>query len=85
MTRAIIRAIEKGNLKDAPVTHLSTLNLSIPKNVPGVEPGILNPRDTWRDADAYDRAAGRLASMFIDNFRRFEVDEEIIAAGPILD
>ncbi len=42
------------------------------------------PRRTWRDPEAYDRQAARLASMFRENFEAFEDDvgEEVRAAGP---
>ena len=45
---------------------------------------MLWARDTWNDPADYDRAARKLATMFVDNFRQFEqgVSEEIRAAGP---
>jgi phosphoenolpyruvate carboxykinase (ATP) len=47
---------------------------------------VLWARDTWNDAQAYDRAARKLAEMFIENFRQFEggVDRHIAEAGPRL-
>jgi phosphoenolpyruvate carboxykinase (ATP) len=52
--------------------------------VRGVDDHILDPRSTWADPDAYDRAARELTERFIENFRRFEVGPEILAAGPRL-
>ena len=52
--------------------------------VPGIDPKILDPRDTWPDPQAYDRQARKLAQMFVDNFAEFEsgVSEQIRAAAP---
>jgi phosphoenolpyruvate carboxykinase (ATP) len=45
---------------------------------------ILEPRTTWRDKYPYDRAAAKLADMFVENFQQFaeEAGPEITAAGP---
>ena len=84
-TRAIIHAVQNGALVDAETQTLPTLNLEVPTHVPGVDSSLLNPRETWEDQDAYDRQAKELASMFVENFRKFSgVDEGILAAGPQL-
>jgi phosphoenolpyruvate carboxykinase (ATP) len=56
----------------------------VPKAVPGVDSGILRPRDTWEDKDAYDAKAKELARMFAQNFEDYAdgVSEEVRAAGP---
>ena len=46
--------------------------LTMPKSCPGVDPAILNPRQVWRDKDAYDRAAEKLRDMFRANFETNE-------------
>lgn len=81
-TRAIISAIQSGDLADAPTTNLPGLNLAIPTSVTGVDDELLNPRDTWSDKSGYDAAARALIAKFVDNFDKFEVDSTIIAAGP---
>ncbi|MCW8887131.1 MAG: phosphoenolpyruvate carboxykinase [Motiliproteus sp.] len=81
-TRQIIAAIQDGSLDNADCTHLQTINLDIPNQVPGIDQSLLNPRDTWQDKAAYDQAAKQLSEQFINNFQKFEVEPEILAAGP---
>jgi phosphoenolpyruvate carboxykinase (ATP) len=58
----------------------------VPVSVPGVDPVILNPRETWNDKSAYDAQAIRLVGMFRDNFRKFEahVGPDVLQAAPQL-
>ena len=43
---------------------------------------ILNPRQTWDNADDYDEAAKKLIAQFEENFKKFNVRPEISKAGP---
>ena len=81
-TRSIVRAIQSGSLRDTPRRHIPSLNLDIPLDAPGVDPALLDPRNTWSDPIAYDRAQDALTAKFAANFAQFDVDSGIIAAGP---
>ncbi|MDE6489645.1 MAG: phosphoenolpyruvate carboxykinase (ATP), partial [Muribaculaceae bacterium] len=55
--------------------------------LPGVDPKILDPRDTYADAAEWNKKADKLAEMFISNFKKFENNEAgkaLVAAGPRL-
>ncbi|HJG24257.1 MAG TPA: phosphoenolpyruvate carboxykinase (ATP), partial [Parabacteroides merdae] len=55
--------------------------------LPGVDPNILDPRDTYADAAQWDKKAKDLAGRFIKNFAKFtgnEAGKKLVAAGPKL-
>jgi len=83
-TRVMLAAALAGGLDDGAFRHDDVFGFEVPVSVPGVDDELLDPRSTWRDPDAYDQGARRLAQMFVDNFEaRFgDVDESIRAAGP---
>ena len=65
------------------MTHLDYLNLDIPKSIPGVDEAYLNPRDTWENKSSYDSESIKLANLFAENFKKFDVDKAIVDAGPL--
>jgi phosphoenolpyruvate carboxykinase (ATP) len=85
-TRQMVRAALNGRLVGVPTRTDPTFGFEVPTACPDVPSDVLWPRDTWNDAEAYDRAAHRLAEMFVENFRQFEdaVGKDIRTAGPRL-
>jgi len=82
-TRAMVRAAINGSVEKSAFVHDDIFNLDIPTSCPGVPSEVLDPRTTWQEKDAYDIAAKRLATLFVENFSRFEnIPNEIRAAGP---
>jgi phosphoenolpyruvate carboxykinase (ATP) len=86
-TRAIINAILNDSLLETEFDLLPVFGLNIPREVQGVDRSILNPRNLWKDKDAYDKQARTLAQKFIDNFVTYTDTEEgkrLVQAGPKL-
>ena len=84
-TRGIIDAILDGSILSAPTKTLPYFNVEIPTELPGVDPAILDPRDTYADASEWDAKAKDLAGRFIKNFAKYESNEAgkaLVSAGP---
>lgn len=81
-TRAIIRAILTGKLKNVATEILPGFDLHIPTTVPDVDTKLLNPKNNWSDQASYDKENQELMSLFIANFKKFDVSEGILNAGP---
>ena len=86
-TRGIIDAILDGSILKAPKKTLPIFNFEIPTELPGVDPKILDPRDTYADAKEWTVKAEDLAARFIKNFQKYEnhpAGKALVAAGPQL-
>ncbi len=86
-TRACINAILDGSINNSKFEIFRIFNLKIPKTLNGVDTEILNPRNTWEDKESYDETAMKLASMYINNFKKYltlENDYDFTSAGPTL-
>ena len=82
-SRAMVTAAINGSLDIVKYRHDDFFNLDVPTECPDVPPEILDPKHTWEDKDSYDLSAKKLASMFVDNFKKFKnVSTEILDAGP---
>ncbi|MDE0741011.1 MAG: phosphoenolpyruvate carboxykinase (ATP) [Candidatus Poseidoniia archaeon] len=82
VTRQMLTAILDGKLKNTDFTPDSNFKVLIPENIPGVESNILNPRNTWKDKNAYDERAEELINLFKKNFVKYENFGNFSKAGP---
>ena len=84
-TRGIIDAILNGDVLKAPTKKIPYFNFEVPTALPGVDPAILDPRDTYKDASEWEAKAKDLAARFKKNFVKYEGNESgkaLVAAGP---
>lgn len=71
VTRKLVRAAVNGFLEYADTEIDRHFGLAMPKHLPGIPATMLDPRKSWRDAGAYDRAAEKLVALFRENRKRF--------------
>ncbi len=86
-TRGIIDAILDGSILKAETKTIPFFNLEVPTALPGVDSGILDPRDTYADAAEWETKAKDLAARFVKNFDKYtgnEAGKALVAAGPEL-
>ena len=85
--RGIIDAILDGSIDTAPTKTIPYFDFVVPTALPGVDPAILDPRDTYADASEWEVKAKDLAGRFIKNFAKYtgnEAGKALVAAGPQL-
>ena len=86
-TRGIIDAILNGDILKAPTKKIPYFDFEVPTELPGVNTGILDPRDTYANASEWEEKAKDLAGRFIKNFKKYETNDAgkaLVAAGPQL-
>ncbi len=86
-TRGIIDGILGGDILNAPTKVIPYFNLEVPTALEGVDPAILDPRDTYADASEWEEKAKDLAGRFIKNFAKYEgngAGKALVPAGPQL-
>ena len=86
-TRGIIDAILDGSIDNAPTKTIPFFNFVVPTELPGVDSGILDPRDTYECSCQWEEKAKDLAGRFIKNFTKYtgnEAGKALVEAGPKL-
>ncbi len=86
-TRGIIDVILNGAIEDAPTKVIPVFNLTVPTELPGLDAGILDPRDTYTDESEWTDKAKDLAARFVENFDQYtdiEGGAALVEAGPQL-
>jgi len=80
VTRAIIKAVLNGELDKAATVEDKTFHISIPVSCPGVPDEMLQPRNTWKDPEAFAARARKLAGEFSVHFDRVYGNKNLPAA-----
>ena len=83
----IIDAILSGDINKAETKVIPMFNLEVPTALPGVNPAILDPRDTYADVAEWETKAQDLAGRFVKNFVKYtgnDAGKALVAAGPQL-
>ena len=86
-TRRIVSAIVEGEIDTTQTSVLPIFNLAVPDRIEGVDPIMLDPRNTYSNPAEWTRKAEHLASLFIENFRKYtDLPEtrELVDHGPQL-
>ena len=84
-TRGIIDAILDHSIDKAPTKKIPFFDFEVPTQLEGVDPHILDPRDTYADPKQWEEKAKDLAGRFIKNFKKYEYNKAgkaLVAAGP---
>ena len=84
-TRGIIDAILNGDILNAPTKTIPVFNFEVPTALPGVDPAILDPRDTYANVADWETKAADLANRFTKNFVKYtgnEAGKALVSAGP---
>ncbi|MBE2898762.1 phosphoenolpyruvate carboxykinase (ATP) [Pasteurellaceae bacterium 20609_3] len=84
-TRGIIDAILDGSIDKAETKNIPIFDFKVPTALPGVDPSILDPRDTYADKAEWTKRAEDLADRFVKNFSKYtgnEAGKALVSAGP---
>ncbi len=82
VTRGLLSAALSGNLDGVEFRTDPVFRLNIPVACPGIDSAILNPKESWADAMAYDRTANGLAARFRENTEKVSAGRKL--ADPAL-
>ena len=80
----MITAALNGELDNMSYNEHPVFNLMMPASCPNVPDHILDPKNTWANAENYDEKAHDLAAAFTKNFEQYAnfCNSEILHAGP---
>ncbi|HSO78886.1 MAG TPA: phosphoenolpyruvate carboxykinase (ATP), partial [Chromatiaceae bacterium] len=82
VTRAIIRAIQSGELNQAAFKTNPVFGFEVPTTCPGVPATMLDPASTWEDQSAFEQYQRALANFFIERAAKLNLPSEVLAQIP---
>ena len=84
-TRAMVTAALTGDIEKSEFIKDDTFGVAVPTSIDGVPSELLIPANTWEDKKAYEERCQKLASSFVENFKKYtKMDAEVVAAEPKL-
>ena len=86
-TRACIDAIMDGSILESKFDTTDLFGLHFPTSLKGVDSKVLNPKNAWEDKEKYIKTREKLATMFVENFKKYLKDDaefDYSVAGPKL-
>lgn len=83
-TRALITAALNNHFDKSLFEYHDVFGVAMPLYCADVPPQLMNPRNTWKDTEAYDQKANYLAEAFIKNFEQYaeHANSEMLAGSP---
>ena len=85
VSKAIINAVRDNQIDESPDNfwYDPTFKMHVPRQVPGVSPEFLDPRNAWLDKDAYQATANKLATIFQEAIATLpDIPDDVLAAAP---
>jgi phosphoenolpyruvate carboxykinase (ATP) len=84
VSRAVVNAIQNGEVGDFVVRDDDRFMLQVPMCCRGVDPALLDPRNSFASEDEFRSRQDRGVREFTANFQQFSgtVSQEVLAAGP---
>ena len=84
-TRAMVTAALTGDIEKSEFIKDDTFGVAVPTTIEGVPSELLIPANTWEDKKAYEERCQKLASSFVENFKKYtKMDADVVAAAPKL-
>jgi len=83
-TRSLLAAALNGKLEKVEYYVDPVFGFEVPKSCPGVPEEVMVPSRSWHNEEEYWKKYKQLASRFVDNMKKFEIDlsKDVIEAGP---
>lgn len=84
-TRALITAALNGELDTVAYETTPVFNFQIPTYCPGVPSDVLNPANSWGDAEQYSAKTKELGQLFRNNFEKYKAkaSASLLEAQPV--
>ncbi len=81
-TRRMLEAALGGELDDAEYRTDPVFGLKVPLAIAGIDEGLLDPEQSWRDRQAYRDQAAHLLKLFEDNYEKLKAIGSNGASAP---